>query len=188
MKKSLFLGKAPTALSKKSRINKTGEILAIKSLKLEKERDGIPSTALREIALLKGLSHRNIVKIKDVLCKDYRKLSFVLEFVNQDLKKLVDDLDRFEYIPEYDLKSIVYQLLLGIAYCHANNVLHRDLKLNNILINEEGVVKITDFGLAKIFNDNSANTHEVVTLWYRAPEILLGDDCYTSAVDMWSIG
>lgn len=83
----------------------------------------------------------------------------------------------------------MYQLLKGIAYCHSHRILHRDLKLANLLIDRKGVLKLADFGLARAFGvPIRTYTHEVVTLWYRAPEILLGQARYSTPVDMWSVG
>mmetsp|Transcript_19314 Transcript_19314/g.55583 ORF Transcript_19314/g.55583 Transcript_19314/m.55583 type:complete len:212 (-) Transcript_19314:170-805(-) len=87
------------------------------------------------------------------------------------------------------LKSFLYQLLLGVAYCHHHRVLHRDLKPPNLLINREGQLKLADFGLARAFGiPVRSYTHEVVTLWYRAPDVLMGSRKYSTPVDIWSIG
>jgi len=86
-------------------------------------------------------------------------------------------------------KSYLYQLLLGTAHCHAHRVLHRDLKPHNLLLNRDGVLKLADFGLARAFGIPVRNyTHEVVTLWYRPPDVLMGNRNYNTSVDMWSIG
>lgn len=167
----------------------TGVSYAMKSLKMERETDGVPSTAMREIALLKELDHPNIVKLHHVFVKGYKKISLLFEYIDQDLKKLMDGLDKSVPIPEDDIKSIMYQLLISMAYCHSQAIIHRDLKPNNILITESGIAKVADFGLARGYSLPFEHyTHEVVTLWYRAPEILLGDDGYFTAVDIWSIG
>lgn len=87
------------------------------------------------------------------------------------------------------VKSFLFQLLKGIENCHKNKVLHRDLKPQNLLISREGILKLADFGLARAFGIPVKNyTHEVVTLWYRAPDILLGSKKYSTSVDIWSIG
>jgi len=87
------------------------------------------------------------------------------------------------------VKSFLYQLLQGIDYCHAHRVLHRDLKPQNLLINVEGELKLADFGLARAFGIPVRNyTHEVVTLWYRAPDVLMGSRKYSTQVDIWSVG
>jgi len=170
----------------KARDAETGEIYALKAIRLESEDEGIPSTAIREIALLKELQHPNIVRLVNVLHTD-KKLTLVFEFLDQDLKKLLDN--HKGPLPESDVKSFLYQLLNGTAKCHKHKVLHRDLKPQNLLINREGTLKLADFGLARAFGIPVKNfTHEVVTLWYRAPDILMGSKDYNTSVDIWSIG
>jgi cyclin-dependent kinase len=116
-----------------------------------------------------------------------RKLTLVFEYLDQDLKKYLD-------VSEGGLsplicKSFLFQLLTGIAYCHHHRVLHRDLKPQNLLINREGELKLADFGLARAFGiPVRSYTHEVVTLWYRAPDVLLGSRKYSTPVDIWSVG
>ncbi|KAK3875159.1 hypothetical protein Pcinc_019951 [Petrolisthes cinctipes] len=150
------------------------------------ESDGVPSTALREISLLKELDHENVVRLLDVVYGD-KKLYMVFEYLNQDLKKLFDE-NRMG-LPGDLVRSYMQQLLRGIGFCHTHRILHRDLKPQNILIDSRGLIKMADFGLARAFClPVRAYTHEVVTLWYRAPEILLGAKNYCTAVDMWSLG
>ena len=170
----------------KARDVETGEIYALKAIRLESEEEGIPSTAIREIALLKELQHPNIVRLVNVLHTD-RKLTLVFEFLEYDLKKLLDN--QKGHLPEDQVKKFLYQLLNGTAKCHKHKVLHRDLKPQNLLINREGVLKLADFGLARAFGIPVKNfTHEVVTLWYRAPDILMGSKDYNTSVDIWSVG
>ena len=117
---------------------------------------------------------------------DYR-LTLVFEFLDQDLKKYLDVCDSGLDLPI--LKSFLYQLLTGVAYCHHHRVLHRDLKPPNLLINREGQLKLADFGLARAFGiPVRSYTHEVVTLWYRAPDILMASRRYSTPVDIWSVG
>ncbi|XP_045622177.1 cyclin-dependent kinase 2 [Procambarus clarkii] len=164
----------------------TRRIVALKKIRLENEADGVPSTALREISLLKELDHENIVRLLDVVYGD-RKLYMVFEYLNQDLKKLFDECCG-GLQPDL-VRSYMQQLLRGIAFCHTRRILHRDLKPQNLLIDAKGSIKLADFGLARAFClPVRAYTHEVVTLWYRAPEILLGAKNYCTAVDMWSLG
>ena len=107
--------------------------------------------------------------------------------MDQDLKKYLDVCEGG--LESTFVKSFLFQLLTGVAYCHHHRVLHRDLKPQNLLINREGELKLADFGLARAFGiPVRSYTHEVVTLWYRAPDVLLGSRKYSTPVDIWSIG
>lgn len=168
----------------KDRVTET--IIALKRIRLEAEDEGIPSTAIREISLLKELRHPNIVRLYDVVHTE-RKLTLVFEYLDQDLKKYLDAREGGLAPDVY--KPFLFQLLTGVAYCHHHRVLHRDLKPQNLLINREGELKLADFGLARAFGiPVRSYTHEVVTLWYRAPDVLLGSRKYSTPVDIWSIG
>ena len=146
----------------------------------------MPSTAIREISLLKELSHPNVVQLRDVIYADNR-LYLVFEYLDQDLKKYLDVCEGG--LEPAILRSFLYQLLHGVAFCHDHRVLHRDLKPQNLLINREGELKLADFGLARAFGiPVRSYTHEVVTLWYRAPDVLMGSRKYSTPVDIWSIG
>jgi serine/threonine protein kinase len=165
----------------------SGLIVAVKYIRLDAEDEGVPSTAIREISLLKELEHPNIVQLLDVLHED-RKLALVFEFLTQDLKMYLDRCSGSPSNPRL-VKSYMWQLLQGTHFCHCRRVLHRDLKPQNLLIDKRGHLKLADFGLARAFSvPLRTYTHEVVTLWYRAPEILLGGRQYSTAVDIWSIG
>lgn len=170
----------------KAKRARTGDAVAMKKMKLDAEEEGVPSTAIREIALLKELSHPNVVKLLDVFCST-NKLVLVFEFVENDLKKYMKSLQRM--LDQKTIKSMAYQLCEGIQFCHANRILHRDLKPQNLLIDSKLRLKIADFGLARAFSVPVPKyTHEVVTVWYRAPEILLGSTLYSVPVDIWSVG
>lgn len=180
------IGEGTYGVVYKAKDRVTGEIIALKKIRLEAEDEGIPSTAIREISLLKELQHPNIVRLYDVVHTE-RKLTLVFEFLDQDLKKYLDICDSGLDLPI--LKSFLYQLLTGVAYCHHHRVLHRDLKPPNLLINREGQLKLADFGLARAFGiPVRSYTHEVVTLWYRAPDVLMGSRKYSTPVDIWSVG
>eukprot|EP00494_Astrolonche_serrata_P028075 UN28340 len=139
------------------------------------------------MALLKQLSHENIVKLHDVIHTE-KRLTLVFEYLDQDLKQYLDALGDAG-LPKQKVQSFCYQLLSGIKYCHEQRVLHRDLKPQNLLINHEQQLKLADFGLARAFGIPVRNyTHEVVTLWYRSPDVLLGSRQYGTAVDIWSVG
>ncbi|XP_015518064.1 cyclin-dependent kinase 2 [Neodiprion pinetum] len=180
------IGEGTYGVVYKAKDKLTGKLVALKKIRLETESEGVPSTAIREISLLKELTHPNVVQLLDVVhCE--KKLYLVFEFLQQDLKKLLDSTKAG--LSHSIVKSYLHQLLKGIAFCHVHRVLHRDLKPQNLLIDKEGYIKLADFGLARAFGVPVRTfTHEVVTLWYRAPEILLGTKFYSTAVDVWSLG
>lgn len=166
----------------KARDRNTGEILALKKIRLESEDEGVPSTAIREISLLKTLQHPNVVKLKDVVHTE-QKLYLMFEFLDHDLKKYMNT--QSAPLAPMVVKNFLYQILSALAYCHTHRILHRDLKPQNILIDREGSVRLADFGLARAFGlPIKTYTHEIVTLWYRAPEILMGARQYSTPVDM----
>jgi len=170
----------------KGKHRETLEIVALKRVRLDEDDEGVPSSALREICLLKELKHKNIVRSYDVLHSD-KKLTLVFEHCDQDLKKYFDNLNGD--IDMDVVKSFMYQLLRGLAFCHSHNVLHRDLKPQNLLINKNGELKLADFGLARAFGiPVKCYLAEVVTLWYRPPDVLFGAKLYTTSIDMWSSG
>jgi len=171
----------------KQKNKKNGELVALKKIRLESEDEGTPSTAVREISILKQLQHPNIVQLHEVIHTE-TSLTLVFEYLDQDLKNYLDACGE-KGIDEYTIKSFLFQLLQGIAYCHQHRVLHRDLKPQNLLINMEGELKLADFGLARGFGiPVKKYTHEVVTLWYRPPDVLLGSTKYSTQVDMWGVG
>ncbi|XP_050078246.1 cyclin-dependent kinase 1 [Anopheles maculipalpis] len=182
------IGEGTYGVVYKGRNKLTGEIVAMKKIRLEAEDEGIPSTAIREISLLKELKHRNVVSLLDVLMEENR-LYLIFEFLSMDLKKYMDSLPPEKMIDSDLVKSYMYQITAAMLFCHKRRVLHRDLKPQNLLINKEGVIKVADFGLGRSFGIPVRNyTHEIVTLWYRAPEVLLGSPRYSCPVDIWSIG
>ncbi|XP_035265977.1 cyclin-dependent kinase 2-like [Anguilla anguilla] len=181
------IGEGTYGVVYKAKNKVTGQSVALKKIRLDADTEGVPSTAIREISLLKELNHPNIVKLLDVVHTE-KKLYLVFEYLNQDLKKYMDSSQPLGLTLPL-IQSYVYQLLQGIAFCHSHRVVHRDLKPQNLLLNQAGAIKLADFGLARAFGvPLRSYTHEVVTLWYRAPEILLGCKYYSTAVDIWSIG
>jgi len=165
----------------------TQAIVALKKIRLERDEEGVPSTAIREVALLKEIKCDNVVDLLEVIHTE-TKLYLVFEYLDQDLKKHMEGLGGGPLAPTV-VKSYLFQLLKGVAFCHANCVIHRDLKPQNLLIDHKGNLKLADFGLARCFGiPVRTYTHEVVTLWYRAPEILLGSRQYSTPVDLWAIG
>ena len=258
------IGEGTYGVVYKATCNKTDVAVALKKVFLEIEDEGVPSTVLREISILKELPHPNIVNLLDTAIEmTENRLYLVLEWLDMDLKQYMNSCGdtmthcsigmvpikgKIAYLECEDMstknhrfyeeanirkwiskqgsspftrvsvstddikiqsrkgmdlplvKSFLFQLLTGLQFCHSNGVIHRDLKPQNLLVNKRGELKIADFGLArayhvpyeyddqKIKRISGAYTHEVVTLWYRAPEILLGKKCYACSVDMWSVG
>ncbi|XP_060946436.1 cyclin-dependent kinase 6 [Limanda limanda] len=168
--------------------------LAVKKFKIygDSSDSGIPASIIREVGLLRRMqffNHPNIVKLFDasVALEDRTlDLTLVLEYIDQDLCTYLSKVPPSGLSLER-IKDLMLQLLQGLDFLHTNMVLHRDLKPANILVSSRGEVKIADFGLARIYTYNVALTPGVVTLWYRAPEVLL-NSVYMSSVDMWSAG
>jgi len=180
------LGEGTYGVVYKAENTDTGEFVAIKNIRLESEDEGVPCTAIREISLLKELDHPNIVKLVEVI-HNIDRLTLVFEFCEQDLKQYMDK--HFGIISIQKIKWFLFQLLKAVSFCHAKKVLHRDLKPQNLLIARDGTLKLADFGLARAFSVPSRGfSHEVVTLWYRAPEVLMGCHNYGTAIDLWSVG
>ncbi|KAI2612949.1 kinase-like protein [Hypoxylon fragiforme] len=173
---------------------KTGKVVALKRLKLDSsDTTGLPDTGLREIQILKDCEHRNIVQLREVVVGDdtssrIENVFLVLEFLEHDLMSILGDMP--EPFLASEVKTLLLQLAAGVAYLHDNWILHRDLKTSNLLLNNRGQLKIADFGMARYVGDPAPPklTQLVVTLWYRAPELLLGATTYGSAIDMWSVG
>ncbi|GAW09400.1 cmgc cdk pitslre protein kinase [Lentinula edodes] len=168
----------------------TGDIVALKKLKLEEEKNGFPITSLREINALIACRHENVVGIREVVVGDtLTQVFIVMDFIEHDLKSLLTLMP--SPFLQSEIKTLMLQLLSAVKHCHANWILHRDLKTSNLLMNNRGTIMVADFGLARRYGDPvgvGGMTQLVVTLWYRAPEILLGAEKYSTAVDMWSVG
>lgn len=163
------------------------EVVALKKIKLSDEDEGIPSTTLREISLLRELSHPNIIQLTDLMYQyNERKLYLVFECMDTDLYQYAKN----RKLSLLEIKRIFRQIVEAVDYCHENLVFHRDLKPQNILINKTGeIVKIADFGLARHFSvPFRLYSKEIVTLWYRAPEVIMGAKDYGIGVDIWSLG
>jgi len=173
----------------RARDRETGQICALKKVKLEKERDGFPLTSVREINVLLSLRHPSIVNVSEVVVGSSLDAVFmVMEYADHDLKALMEKRMHQPFTIS-EVKCLMHQLLSGIAYLHDNWVIHRDLKTSNILYTNKGQLKICDFGLARQYGEPlKPYTQLVVTLWYRSPELLLGAKTYSTGVDVWSCG
>ncbi|MBV98691.1 Cyclin-dependent kinase 11B, partial [Eschrichtius robustus] len=167
---------------------KTDEIVALKRLKMEKEKEGFPITSLREINTILKAQHPNIVTVREIVVgSNMDKIYIVMNYVEHDLKSLMETMKQ-PFLPG-EVKTLMIQLLRGVKHLHDNWILHRDLKTSNLLLSHAGILKVGDFGLAREYGSPlKAYTPVVVTLWYRAPELLLGAKEYSTAVDMWSVG
>ncbi|KAL6594927.1 Pkinase-domain-containing protein [Neocallimastix californiae] len=187
----------------KAQCLKTNKEYAIKKFKLDKDGDlstsAFSQSACREITISREINHENIVHLEEVIIEPKeRSIAIVFDYSEYDLLNILHyhggghSHPERKPLPELSIKSILFQLLNGLAYLHANWILHRDLKPANILIMRDGTVKIGDLGLARFFKEPIRPLFDgdkvVVTIWYRAPELLLGAKHYTKAVDMWAIG
>lgn len=166
----------------------TQSVVALKRVKMDYKQDGFPITALREINILQRARHANIVELREVIAgDDALECVLVMEFLEHDLKTLQQDMA--EPFLASEVKTLLRQLTSAVKYLHENSIMHRDLKTSNILLNNRGQLKLADFGMARYVPPPSAPlTQLVVTLWYRAPELLLGTTVYGTEVDMWSLG
>lgn len=171
---------------------KTGDIVALKRINTEQEENGFPITAIREVAILKALNHTNIVTLKEIVTSKGhgeipKNVFMVFEYLEYDLTGILETPEI--RLTQDHIKSWSHQLLKGVHYMHINKIIHRDLKASNLLINKNGELKIADWGLARSWNkDMKVLTKKVITLWYRPPELLLGNSRYSPKIDMWSVG
>jgi len=184
--------------------NQTRDMVALKKIRMRNEREGFPITAIREIKLLRDLHHDNVIDLREVVSsKEEDKgrkgdVYIVFEFMDHDLMGLMDTAQLSASasgeptgFPLPMIKCFAKQLLSGLHYCHKRNIMHRDIKGANLLITNKGILKLGDFGLSRTFAANDPTykyTNRVVTLWYRAPELLLGATQYGPEIDNWSAG
>jgi cyclin-dependent kinase 10 len=185
-----ILGQGTYGICYRVRDKQTKKEYALKKVKVDKDlfRDGFPISCLREISILKICNHDNVVKLKEVAVgNELQKIYLVMEYCEQDLASLLDNLNK--PFTESEVKCIILQLLRGLDYLHSKYIVHRDIKVSNLLLTDEGCLKIADFGLARTFSvPSEPSTPNLVTLWYRPPELLLGSTTCTTAVDMWAVG
>ncbi|MAD20730.1 MAG: hypothetical protein CMJ52_11395 [Planctomycetaceae bacterium] len=177
--------------------DQTTNRFAIKAYKTVSKK-GVCTAAIREIGLLRELNHPNVIRMNKVhIAQKERAVFLSYEYINHDLHEIIRrHVSQHKKIPEYTVKSLLWQILRGVDYLHSNWVMHRDLKPSNILITAEegksqGSAKIADFGLARLFRNTLQPLRAdgvVVTLWYRSPELLLGTQHYSPAIDMWAVG
>ncbi|KAI9475056.1 hypothetical protein LPJ78_005638 [Coemansia sp. RSA 989] len=166
----------------------TREIVALKHLKLDQEKNGFPVTSLREIHTLMVAKHPNIINVREIVVgKSLNSIYMVMDFMEHDLRTLMEQM-REPFRPS-EVKSLMWQLCSAVEHLHDNWIVHRDLKTTNLLMASGGGLRVADFGLARKYSSPLGHmTGLVVTLWYRAPELLMGEKEYSTAVDMWSVG
>ncbi|PWN45707.1 Pkinase-domain-containing protein [Ceraceosorus guamensis] len=172
----------------RARDKETGDVVALKKLKMDKEKNGFPITSLREIRTLMESRHENVVRVREIVVGDtLTQVYIVMDFIEHDLKSLLQSM-RVPFLAS-EIKTLMHQLLSAMSLLHNNWIIHRDLKTSNLLMNNSGQIKLADFGLARTFGEpRKPMTELVVTLWYRSPELLLGAPLYGTEVDMWSVG
>ncbi|KAJ5071372.1 cyclin-dependent kinase d-2 [Anaeramoeba ignava] len=190
-KKLEVIGQGAFGVVHKAKDTETNEIVALKKIRIGNAEDGVNISAIREIKFLKELNHPNVVKLLNVFHHS-QNINIVYEHCKKDLEKVIKDRE-IMFSPS-DIKSLMQMLLEGLNHCHQNWIIHRDMKPSNLLINSKGILKLADFGLSRNYaspshiNTNYQYTNQVVTLWYRAPELLLGCKKYGFGVDIWAAG
>lgn len=195
-RKEFQLGEGTYGVVYKAR-DPRGMPVALKKVRLDHVNEGLPTTTIREIVALKELQHPYVVRLLDTSVTP-GSVWLIFEFLEYDLHKFLrqhyaaDQRRKIDKrpIPEYVCKAFMYQMLTAIAFMHGRRYLHRDLKPQNVLVSAKGIVKVADFGLARLVGCPVQRfTHEIVTLWYRAPEVLLGNmkTYYGTGVDVWSL-
>jgi len=159
--------------------------VAIKRFKdSQGSKNGVDFSAIREIKNLQVLSHPNVIRLYDCYSAD-ASIHMVIEFCPIDLQTIINSKI---VLTHQDVKSYMKMTLEGMAYCHSRFILHRDMKPDNLLIGADGVVRIADFGLAKSYPSSGLLTSDVVTAFYKAPELLFGARQYSASIDIWSVG
>ncbi|GLT63955.1 hypothetical protein SLA2020_364780 [Shorea laevis] len=173
----------------KARDRVTKKIVALKKVRFDTSEPESVKFMAREIMMLKRLDHPNVIKLEGLATSRMQySLYLVFNFMQSDLTKIISGPG--DRLNEAQVKCYMQQLLSGLQHIHENGILHRDIKPSNLLIDKNGVLKIADFGLANLYLPNQKRplTSRVVTLWYRAPELLLGSTDYGVGIDLWSAG
>ncbi|MFS7897120.1 putative protein-serine/threonine kinase CMGC-CDK-CRK7-CDK9 family [Helianthus anomalus] len=173
----------------KAKDTMTGKIVALKKVRFDNLEPESVKFMAREILILRRLDHPNVVKLEGLVTSRMScSLYLVFEYMEHDLAGLAAS-PTIKFT-EPQVKCYMHQLLSGLEHCHNRNVLHRDIKGSNLLLDNDGGLKIADFGLASFFDPNHKQpmTSRVVTLWYRPPELLLGATDYGVGIDLWSAG
>lgn len=182
------IGEGTYGVVYKAREKTTGKLVALKKIRPESENEGIPATTIREILLLKNLKHSTIINMMEVIHSE-DKMYLVFEYVETDLKQLIEMYGKRKrrFDPEV-VRKMAFQICTAVSFCHAKSILHRDLKPQNILVDEHFNIKLGDFGLGRAASIPLRHyTSQIVTLWYRPPELLLGYEYYDTSVDVWSL-
>ena len=189
------LGEGTYGVVYKVKHKQSGQIYALKKIRTDDTEEGVQATSLREVSALLELgteNHPNIVKLVSLIYDD-RKMFLLFEYLDFDLRRYLDQFEknyRGKLLDRETIRSFTIQILAGLLFAHQRRIMHRDLKPQNILVDSTGTrLKLADFGLARSFGiPLRMYTHEIVTLWYRAPEVLLGGTRYGTEVDIWSVG
>ena len=181
------IGEGTYGVVYKAKERRSGKLVALKKIRLNDENEGVPATTIREVSILKTLKHTTIVNLEMVFYKQ-NNMYLAMEYLEFDLRKYIDGIRKAsKSIANETLRFFVQQILTAIDYCHSRAVLHRDLKPQNILVGRDLRLKLADFGLGRSVGiPLRTYTHDIVTLWYRPPELLLGTKYYTESVDVWS--
>lgn len=167
----------------------TGKIVALKKVRFDNFEPESVRFMAREIMILRRLDHPNIIKLEGLITSRLScSIYLVFEYMEHDVTGLLSKPEI--NFTESQIKCYMKQLLSGLEHCHSRGVMHRDIKGSNLLVNNEGILKVADFGLANFCNSGKKQplTSRVVTLWYRPPELLLGSTDYGPSVDLWSVG
>ena len=188
------VGKGAYGAVSKAKVKHSGDVVALKLVKRDKLRNGFPENAIREIKILRSLTHPNIIKLRSICtCKKDKDVYLVFDYCPYDLQGLIE-----KYKSQMGKPRVVCyfrQILQAIYYCHCHYIYHRDIKPSNIFVQLDNVIRMGDFGLARVFppqkgkhSSSEDSPWNVVTIWYRSPELLLGAKEYGPEIDVWSLG